>query len=282
MNNFIVCGIPRSGTTLLREIMNRHNNIVCFGETRLFINEYAHRNVPNFFSSSFDIIFDKSGNVAKNSAEVNQDSGIDKFSINRNDPFETLNKAVKSFSSKDNVTHVGEKTPLHLLMVPHILSRWKKVKVIVVLRDMRSTSISIRKRENLQISSELVYYLNMQILKLLQMKHKRIHFVEYCDLCNKPEKTVEQICKFLNLEFSDDMLKVGFDNSSNHKHHFEFAGSYEQRSKNIKIRSVNEPRYCSNIELTHPSYQTKFFYLLKTIVSSLGLNIKNYLTSCSK
>lgn len=137
-NNFIVTGIPRSGTSLLCNLLNRVKNIVCFNEIGPFYNVDT---LPSLFHHIRSAI--KTGSplpvpISKESGEEITDTQdqlytheLTKIDVDRDEKFAT--------GSKINVPY--------LLQIDKILSF--RFKVIMVVRNPAHTIASWNKHQNI-------------------------------------------------------------------------------------------------------------------------------------
>jgi len=124
---------------------------------------------------------------------------------------------------------LGEKTPAHIYQVPLLMEWFPNAKIIHTLRDPRAIFVSQRRKmltlENvdkhyrilrksemaLGIAVFLQVLLNwLRVVRLHRRYQKRYpdsyHFVRFEDLVSDPEPTLKQVCDFLEIDFSEDML----------------------------------------------------------------------------
>ncbi len=123
---------------------------------------------------------------------------------------------------------LGEKTPSHIYYVPTILEWFSNSKVVHTFRDPRAVFASeLRRRKKypprfpfslITWTGPLFGFLVALVVTYTWLKAVKLHFKyeklfpgKYClvkfeDLVTAPEKTVRDLCDFLEIEFQDIML----------------------------------------------------------------------------
>ena len=198
---FIV-GMPRSGSTLIEQIISSHSNVASLGETnRLFNvigNHYENLELDKFEES-----------VAKSDSL--------KFKKIMNDYLSTLptNAGTKKiFTDKmlNNFRFIG-----------FIKAGLPEAKIVYCQRDPKDNCFSIfsnyfgrQKNSWIYNKEQLVnfYYLEQQLMKhWISIFNEDIFTVQYEIFVNNIEKEVQNLFKFLSLEWEPECLN--FENNSN-------------------------------------------------------------------
>lgn len=132
---------------------------------------------------------------------------------------------------------LGEKTPSHIFHVSTLLEWFQKAKVIHIIRDPRAVLVSqlnrkrgyvIKRYENslMKYLNPLFVFLEVIHVTAVWLRGASLHFkyeelypqnyylVRYEDLIRKPENTVRQLCDYLGITFSQEMLKQNTIGSS--------------------------------------------------------------------
>ena len=212
---FIV-GCPRSGTTLLQNILASHSLIYSLPETDCFsiMDELCVDPSDPLDANLFKRIVCKfeEKNSIKLSDEYKQ---IVLLKINRNEItvkgfFEDL---ISSYNPRkgDSSLRVVEKTPRHYLFFDRINKIYPDAKFISIVRNPSDTISSIMDTpfgENAK-SYSLARLWNYSAKHILQFKNKfpdKLYLVKYEDLCKYPIKNIEEICSFLQVSCEADML----------------------------------------------------------------------------
>jgi LPS sulfotransferase NodH len=123
--HIIMGGAPRSGTTLLRKLLDRHPQICCGAETKLFVP--AAFNLE-WLARSYQIPFSELR--VMRSASSSQASFIDAFAAR-----------VRTDAAK---ARWAEKTPQNIRNLDWILARFPEASVIHIIRDGRDVICSMR------------------------------------------------------------------------------------------------------------------------------------------
>jgi protein-tyrosine sulfotransferase len=193
-----VGGVPRSGTTLMRCMLDAHPLIRCGEETRLIPRILFFANSPN--------------------AQQMHSQDADQGGVNR----DTLDSAVSSFMLEIIVRHgkpaqnLCNKDPFVLKFSEYVTRLFPNSKFILMIRDARATVHSIISRK-VGISGFKPGDYNgsfAQWNKLIEQMYSqcmvvgpsRCHPVYYEQLVLRPEKEMRKLFKFLNIPWSDAVL----------------------------------------------------------------------------
>lgn len=98
-----------------------------------------------------------------------------------------------------------EKTPKHIQYIDRILKIFPKAKVVVIQRDGRDVTVSIRKRfGDSQMAMDRWIEDNKASLQF--SSDPRVSFIRLEDLTAQPEETVKKVCKDINLSYYPELL----------------------------------------------------------------------------
>uniref|UniRef100_A0AC35TIY7 Protein-tyrosine sulfotransferase n=1 Tax=Rhabditophanes sp. KR3021 TaxID=114890 RepID=A0AC35TIY7_9BILA len=192
-----VGGCPRSGTTLMRALLDAHDDVRCHGETRV---------IP--YLLSILTFWER-----KDHKEMLDDAGVTR---------DVLNKAVRSFISEIIVNH-GDKAPIYCNKDPLNLSHanrlhemFPKSKFILMIRDGRATVHSIMSREvpvsgfsfTNQTKSLMAWNLliDNMVLECKSIGAENCLMVHYEKLVTHPQEELERIVSFLQIPFQNQLL----------------------------------------------------------------------------
>ncbi|WP_299268652.1 tetratricopeptide repeat-containing sulfotransferase family protein [uncultured Psychrosphaera sp.] len=191
-----IIGLPRSGTSLLEQILVSNRQYLAGGELN-----FSQRSLPSIPIQHFNRL--ESQNV-DNEVKINV---IDQF----HNEFNWLLK--QHFG--DIKSKVIDKT-LDLNKYAGLLSKaFPQSKFVYISRDKQENSWSCYKnffRTNLPWSYDLTNinaFFDSEtklIQHWLKMMPSRIHCLKYEELINNPESELKSLCKFLNIEYSNEML----------------------------------------------------------------------------
>jgi len=141
-------------------------------------------------------------------------------------------------ASASMARYVTEQTPRNIFYARQLMALYGEARVLHIVRDPRAVLYSQRSRWRTRrlggrqmpiwnVVRLMANYhpLTMTLLwkkaveqGLMLQNHPRYRMVFFEELVQEPEKQVRQICRFLDLEFEDEMLKVPQIGSS-HKAH---------------------------------------------------------------
>lgn len=212
-----VVGVPRSGTTLLRLLLNAHSKIAIGPETHFFKQVWAlrekygdlakHENLQALWS-------DYTGEKSFEDFRFEDISSVEETIFSSSKSYAGLLKDLLTlYAQREGKLIWGEKTPEHLFNVEEILEWYPTARIVHVIRDPRAVCSSLTKvpwSSDDLISNARVW--NRYLEHAEQLKGKpgiasRMLEVLYEDLIANTEDTLIRICEFLDLEFETQMLE---------------------------------------------------------------------------
>lgn len=204
-----VAGVPRSGTTLVQNILDSHPDIYGGPEFDRICNiidlrRKLHRSIKN--------------------------GRIDTY-LNRQDVDRSIANLIKGFlypvARRNNCSFVSEKTPWNILAYNDLIEILPEAKFIYIIRYPHAVIASMlnvakrAKREGVrppdftQSISLACYYIE-SVLKLIHQLDKKypgkILTLKYEQLLQEPLTEIKQLCSFIGVTFDDRMLKPGDTN----------------------------------------------------------------------
>ena len=248
-----VVGASRSGTNLLRALLNRHSQIWMSGETHYFddlrprlegggrapLDAKERELVERYFLAISHRAFGQKGDPAASridreelralAGELGAGSGDAYF------------EALCRLRARDHgKPHWAEKTPRHVYRIDGLLEAFPDAKVVCIVRDPRAVIASYRDwhgaaaRRGVEEHPELAadrsrsrrsYNIVLQCLLwrgVVQASYEaeRRHGAEHVlvqgfeRLAENPEPAVRELCAWLGLEYEPEMLEVPVVNSS--------------------------------------------------------------------
>ena len=201
---FIV-GMPRSGTSLVEQILSSHRDVYGGGELVFLKNIIDNRFLKEKINDNIETIFQNSHN-----------DYIDKISL--------INDSKKIFT---------DKTPLNFKYIGFIKKIFKNSKIIICKRDKYDICWSNYKNfftENLPFSNDLKdlgNYFNLyeDIIKFWEdMFPNELFSMNYSQLIDNPEFEIRKMLKFCELDWDSSCM------------------SHEKNTKTIKTASVTQAR----------------------------------------
>ena len=246
MNPIFVVGGSRTGSELIRNILNTYSDIELLPEMALMYPRHLHR---DFMSSAkhilkrlkddraveelVDLMYSKTlyGMFWKH---VDGSMGIERGELMRRlllsdrTPRDILAILMEMCAESHGKSMFGAKFPVHIAYVSILREWFPGCKLIHTIRDPRASYASqARKREarwGLSIGrfwERLLQYIHINIQFRSQARvHERLKsegnyfLLRYEDVVRNPESVLRAACDFLEIEFKNEMLKPTLRNSS--------------------------------------------------------------------
>lgn len=210
---FIV-GMPRSGTSLLEQIISNHELVYAAGEL-----DFIHYHLKQKF---------------------------EKFHIEDN--FEIIQKGyLKKLFSLSNKKYIVDKMPFNFFWIGYILKLFPKAKIIHIQRDRTDTCFSIFKHVFAEGAVSFAYsqkdimnfysvYIELMSFWKDQVGGKYLD-LNYEDLANNPSEKSREVFNFLNLKFKNDYINI-----SENSNWIQTASDVQLRDK-ISLNKIPKWKY---------------------------------------
>lgn len=231
-----ILGVPRSGTTLLRLLLNAHSQIAICGEIHFFdqVKEIEKR-LPELNNDNLDEFF----NYLNNTYSLQKLTRKDELFKNVKELLKKEKKAtyekfysylMEEYARLDNKKIIGEKTPQNIRYVNDILKMFPNAKIIHIIRDPRAAIASMLKVDwtaDDVIINTLKW--KIDILFAEDYKKKSLNFKEvyYEKVIEKPEETLKDLCSFIGVEYEDTILEF-------HKTAKQYIGNQPEKVNTFK------------------------------------------------
>jgi hypothetical protein len=206
---FFIVGAPRSGTTLLTVMLDRHSSIAMTPETKIFRDmrpqgKYRtfrnHEAVLDSFLFRTHLI-----DLRLEPAEV-----LDRFRDFEPTCRNYVRCVLETYRIQQGKPRIGEKTPEHMWDVPTILDWYPRSKIIWLLRDGHDVVLSIDRL--FKCGVRRACFLWWQYAKFGQMWERRyperFRRVTFESLVAQPKETLSEVLEILGLEFEPSMLNT--------------------------------------------------------------------------
>ena len=225
-----VCGLPRSGTTLVEQILSSHKEAIGIGEV-----EYLETAIQKFFIQDNKVLSQNLSNVKGKTNLLNYYS-----------------QQIANFKYKENL--IVDKTPHNFRWIGFIKNFFPNSKIILCKRNYKANALSIYKNN---ISSGYYNWTNdpEDILNYIKYYDKFINLwkknfpnelfeVGYEDLVNQKDILIKKMINFCELDWDDNCL-LFYKNKSPIK----TASAFQAR----------QPIYESSVELDTDLFKNIFF-----------------------
>lgn len=236
-----VVGPSRSGTSMLREVLNRHPDVWITRETHYF-DDLRRRTA---WLTEVEDYFLRIGAIAYGAAAPDEQDDGERLRLRsaaaelggtRDAYFEAF---CRDRAQREGRTRWGEKTPRHVFRVDDLLTAFPDAQVICMARDPRAVVASYRdwtRRPELSPDAESPFASDRQrarssyglLLSCLMCKSalaaglgaaakhgsERVRVVRFESLVGAPREALGELCGWLGLSFDDAMLDVPLVQSS--------------------------------------------------------------------
>jgi Sulfotransferase family len=223
-NPIFIIGCPRSGTTKLASILNRHSLIASATETHFFnfVSKQKY-DWKNFSVNEFKKLLQESRildfiTLAELSSEVlvNDFLELENHEKNIHLTLEDSNKKkvfdllVKNYLLKKNKSRICEKTPQHIQNIEEILRIYPQARFILMVRDGRDTVNSLLKmpwRPKGLLNNARFWSHYMKLAREASLRSEVIT-IKYENLLTRPQDVLTTICNFIEEKYEDSLLDV--------------------------------------------------------------------------
>lgn len=210
---FIV-GSPRSGTTLLRLMLDAHPALAIPPETGfLCAAKHIKWTEPVSREQFLEMITSYPPNApAWNDFHISVE--VFRSQLEKIQPFdlqEGFRLFYKMYASRFGKPRWGDKTPMYCRYLLDVREALPEAHFIHIIRDGRDAMTSLRKQwfsPGSSIATQSAYWRD-NVMTARTQGHLCPHYLEiyYEELVRNPEKLLRQICKFIELDFDPNMLK---------------------------------------------------------------------------
>ena len=228
---FIV-GCPRSGTTLLRVILDSHPNICSGPETHLIV---PINNLYNYTTKNWMLL---------------EPFGLKKEEFERKIS-EVLSVFTENYTTLKNKKRWAEKTPNNIFYLDFIYKIFPNCQIINIIRDGRDVVTSLKNRRGFTVEPYIIRKWNQSIrltLKYRELFDKNTYYeVRYEDLVTNPEVELKKIMRFLQEEWTPVLLN---HNKVEHDYWFKdkkISKNDSKIGKNINRHSPSRPIFNQSI-----------------------------------
>lgn len=226
---FFIVASPRSGTTLLERLLNRHSEIFIPPETAFFFlmkkNGYLNKTF-NRSTAEKAVNFYLTRKPAK-LLKLNEIENIkEKLLLDANSFSDVFTNLYGLLENGTECSVFGEKTPHHLDCIDYISEQFNKPYIIALIRDGRAVAKSHVKHPNWGgniLAAAEAWKRDALLLKkcLTEFDKRKIHLVTYEKLLENPEVELKRICEFLSLTFQKSMLEDSKNIPENFKEYYQ-------------------------------------------------------------
>jgi hypothetical protein len=206
---FIV-GSPRSGTTLLATLLDRHSRIAIPPETHFF-GHFRRRIGRGLGCVQHRTLVDELlKNRRAQDMKLDRTAILSRFSRYPADLPNLLRASLEEYAARMTKVRAGEKTPGHLEFVPVILQWFPQARVVCIVRDGRAAVLSAVKlgwHSGDIISLSLLWRRNVRRMLEYERRYPQSFTrVHYETLLRDPTGVLTDVDAFVGLDFEASQL----------------------------------------------------------------------------
>lgn len=231
-----ICGVGRSGTSLLQSMLNAHPQLCFTPETHFFRRYVARPKLRRGFERlgvrKFSDVLSRDESFAR--ALVSVDKLLQPFSGGRQplDLTVAYRQLLQIYRQQTGKLYVGDKDPRLIDYLPELYQVFPEAPLIHVVRDPRDVVLS---RMKAKWSAGRPWWVHALIYRCQLARgrhHGKRYFraryleVSYERLIADPISILEQLCEFLHIPYSPSMLEFS-DAARELVHHDEFSWKKE-------------------------------------------------------
>ena len=215
---FFIVGCPRSGTTLLRFMLDAHPEIAVTPETH-FAERYVkddRRENGNSLDQSQTPTRSEVDAFCRSDAftqmAIDETSFRDQLSRSSNEPkaWRLLGLAMEMFGGLQKASLVGEKTPSHTLHLDALAEAFHEARFLVLKRDSRAVAASwLRTSWSHNTAAEIAEIWRRYDRAIQEARSRfseRMLEIRFESLVSDSENELTSICRFLGTSFDPGML----------------------------------------------------------------------------
>jgi hypothetical protein len=205
----IVIGVPRSGTTLLRLMLDAHSQLAMTSETYFLfavIKQYwsGELKTPEQLLSVVTSTPTWNDLGISKAVYLERLQSLEPFSVSQG-----LRTLYEMYAHRFEKPRWGDKTPRYSIILASIEHLLPEARFIHIVRDGRDVALSLRSTwfAPSQDMADLARYWKSQVEQARAVGAKRKHYLEvrYEHLVHQARSTLEQICPFIDLPFEEGM-----------------------------------------------------------------------------
>ncbi len=217
-----VVGVTRSGTTLFKQILNRHPRLSLYHEAHYLRRVWAHTEAETLDGAQARAALGKIFNLQKEGLTVEEVTA--RFLETDRSVAALYDTLLRLRMEKHGKERMGEKTPNNFWFLD-VLFRWyPKARIIFMMRNPHDVHGSFKNFKNaaklpwkdrMVLSRALYWSYGARVLKESQARYPgQVMRVSFEALVQAPETVLPAVCDFLDEDYHEEMLEVRAVNSS--------------------------------------------------------------------
>lgn len=258
---FLIVGAPRSGTTLVNNMLSAHPQVFIFPQTQFFNKIWGARHIYNFKKNRSKILTVISRDTAVKKSGIDLFSGENASKNTFEDYFQEYLDLINDYNF-EHKQYIGDKTPRHMMLLKKIKTNLPgHLKIVAVVRDSRAVIASMKARNLIKnvASGSAIWNAYAREATRLSSYLERDDFVllRYEDIIDNPESSAKKIAAGLNIPYRSEMIDINDNNSSFIRHNRSgiFNDSLTTWKTKLTTREINDVNCLTGYYLEHFGYQ---------------------------
>ncbi|MCG9129982.1 sulfotransferase, partial [Candidatus Poribacteria bacterium] len=270
-----VVGNSRSGTTMMGRILGNHSDVFTFGELHFFgqlwspnltsgLNETEAIELASKLFCIQRVGYRKQGDTRD--FQVDAQEFCADFSDYPVSPTKLFSTFLQSETNLNDKSIPCDQTPRNVFYIDEILKVYPQAKIINMIRDPRDVLLSQKRKwqrrflggTDLPLIESLRDWINYHPLTISRIWHTAVNTADRFSKCDKvytvyfeqllssPEKTVADLCRFVDIEYTPCMLQVPQVGSSVDSDKPTTTGINPNRAGNWNVNSTYESKLNSS------------------------------------
>lgn len=266
-----VVGNSSSGTTMMGRILDQTKDIYTFHEIHFFEELVAPEDFKKKISRkealkllSILISIERQGYLSKRTPEVFNNESQEFLNKQRIDdsttPVDIFYAYLNYECNRNGKTIPCDQTPRNLYYISEILENFPEARIINMIRDPRDVLLSQKNKwkrrflgaKNIPLTEALRSWINYHPIVICKLWNSSIKTIEcyinylnvknvyYEELVLQPNKTLKDICNFLQIDYQKEMLDIPKIGSSSNKDEFSKSGIRKDRVHAWKRGGLSE------------------------------------------
>ncbi|MDA8378229.1 MAG: sulfotransferase [Planctomycetia bacterium] len=211
-NPIFITGFPRSGTTMVAAILDRHSDIAISPETYFFQAMKDVNDTPS--ARPRQQIMDHLLNAyGMRDLKLQSEDVCPLLNGTEFTPRHILQAVLTAYQRQRGKPLIGEKTPRHIMQAGKLLAWYPEAKMIFVIRDGRDAVASIlkvpwRNHEIVRLHAATWRRYMKVAYQIHQRDPNRCIFVKYEDVLSHPEVQVRRLDHFCGVPFEAQQVSA--------------------------------------------------------------------------
>jgi hypothetical protein len=208
-----VIGSQRSGTTLMRLMLNAHSEVAIPEEGGFWmplLRDYSEKKISYNKLSLILKYIENNSQFQKWHLSIYDVKKL----LKKNEEYnlsEVISVFYECYARRHSKVIWGDKTPSFFRMIPVLAELFPQARFIHIVRDGRAVFLSWKKREgykrSVSVSAlEWAYKVRKIEKSLDQIKPGKRIKIRYEDLVSNPDQTLKKVCAFVGVEYEKNML----------------------------------------------------------------------------